>query len=144
MKSERDILRTELQWTLAVGAAAGAVSLAILWASLAHLINPPSNFETIDPAALHLSDEFTESNLGTRVEADGEVVTRIVATQFAFAPSCVLVPADRPVTMRLTSPDVIHGVLVTVDPASRAVFAAGPLIVPGNPLPRLPRAKAGR
>lgn len=38
----------------------------------------------------------------------------------------------------------IHGVLVTVDPASRAVFAAGPLIVPGNPLPRLPRAKAGR
>ncbi len=113
MKSERDILRTELQWTLAVGAAAGVVSLAILWASLAHLINPPSNFETIDPAALHLSDEFTESNLGTRVEADGEVVTRIVATQFAFAPSCVLVPADRPVTMRLTSPDVIHGVLVT-------------------------------
>jgi hypothetical protein len=38
----------------------------------------------------------------------------------------------------------IHGVLVTVDPASRAVFAAGPLIVPGNPLPRLPRAKAAR
>jgi len=38
----------------------------------------------------------------------------------------------------------IHGVLVTVDPASRAVFAAGPLIVPGNPLPRLPRPKASR
>ena len=38
----------------------------------------------------------------------------------------------------------IHGVLVTVDPASREVFAAGPLLVPGNPLPRLPRAKAGR
>lgn len=38
----------------------------------------------------------------------------------------------------------VHGVLVTVDPASRAVFAAGPLIVPGNPLPRLPRAKAAR
>ena len=38
----------------------------------------------------------------------------------------------------------IHGVLVTVDPASREVFAAGPLLVPGNPLPRLPRTKAGR
>ncbi len=32
-----------------------------------------------------------------------------------------------------------HGVLVTVDPSSAAVFLAGPLIVPGNPLPRLPR-----
>lgn len=34
-----------------------------------------------------------------------------------------------------------HGVMVVVDPASAPVFAAGPLIVPGNPLPQLPRAK---
>lgn len=33
-----------------------------------------------------------------------------------------------------------HGVLVTVDPDSAAVFAAGPLIVPGNALPVLPKA----
>ena len=33
-----------------------------------------------------------------------------------------------------------HGVLVSVDPESAAVFATGPLIVPGNPLPQLPRA----
>ncbi len=32
----------------------------------------------------------------------------------------------------------IHGVVVLVDPASEAVFAPGPLIVPGNPLPKLP------
>jgi hypothetical protein len=32
-----------------------------------------------------------------------------------------------------------HAVLVTVDPTSAAVFLPGPLIVPGNPLPRLPR-----
>lgn len=32
-----------------------------------------------------------------------------------------------------------HAVLVTVDPSSAAVFLPGPLIVPGNPLPRLPR-----
>lgn len=38
----------------------------------------------------------------------------------------------------------LHGVLVTVDPASRDVFLAGPLIVPGNPRPRLPRPPAGR
>ena len=35
-----------------------------------------------------------------------------------------------------------HGVLVTVDPTSNAVFLPGPLIVPGNPLPRLPRPPA--
>jgi len=35
-----------------------------------------------------------------------------------------------------------HAVIVVVDPASAAVFAAGPLIVPGNPPPRLLRAPA--
>ncbi len=34
----------------------------------------------------------------------------------------------------------LHGVIVTVDPASAQVFLAGPLLVPGNPLPILPRA----
>jgi len=33
----------------------------------------------------------------------------------------------------------LHGVLITVDPSSSAVFLPGPMIVPGNPLPRLPR-----
>lgn len=33
----------------------------------------------------------------------------------------------------------IHGVLVTVDPGSPQVFLAGPLLVPGNSLPVLPR-----
>ncbi len=37
-----------------------------------------------------------------------------------------------------------HAVLVTVDPASMAVFSAGPLIVPGNALPVLPRPKAAK
>lgn len=35
--------------------------------------------------------------------------------------------------------DNMHAVLVTVDVDSREVFLAGPLIVPGNRLPRLPR-----
>lgn len=32
----------------------------------------------------------------------------------------------------------IHAVIITVDPASPQVFLAGPLLVPGNALPRLP------
>lgn len=35
----------------------------------------------------------------------------------------------------------IHGVLVTVDPASPQVFLAGPLLVPGNTLPAVPRGR---
>lgn len=36
----------------------------------------------------------------------------------------------------------IHGVVVLVDPKSQAVFAPGPLLVPGNPLPKLPATKS--
>jgi hypothetical protein len=34
-----------------------------------------------------------------------------------------------------------HGVIVVVDPASPQVFLPAPMIVPGNPLPRLPRGR---
>src|SRR5277367_5931097 len=111
--SERDILATERRWSAIVAGAVAVIFAAILYAGLALHVNPPSNFETIDPKTLHLSDEFTESNLGTRVEAGGQVTTRIVAAQFAFVPQCVVVPANEPVTLRLSSPDVIHGILVT-------------------------------
>jgi len=40
-------------------------------------------------------------------------VARIVATQFAFVPRCIVLPAEERVTLRLASPDVIHGILVT-------------------------------
>ena len=74
---------------------------------------PPSNGSVIDPKTLHISGEFRESNLGTRVQPNGDVTVHVVAAQFQFTPSCILVPADRPVTLRFSSPDVIHGILVT-------------------------------
>ena len=111
--SEEAILRSELRWTVVVTGVVTVIMLAIVYAGLVHHINPPSNIETIDPKTLHLTGEFTEDNLGTRVESNGQVTSRIVATQFAFQPQCVVVPANRPVTLRLASPDVIHGILVT-------------------------------
>jgi cytochrome c oxidase subunit 2 len=112
-RTESEVVRTELQWALVTGAAVTIISAAILWAGLVHFINPPSNLEVIDPKSLHLSAEFTESNLGTSVDADGRVTTRIVTAQFAFMPPCVVVPRDEQVTLRFASPDVIHGILVT-------------------------------
>ncbi len=111
--TERKILKTELNWAMVVGAIVLLILGAIVYAGVAHHINPPSNREFADPKTLHLSGEFTESNLGTRVAPNGQITSRIITTQFAFVPQCVVLPADTPVTMRFTSPDVIHGILVT-------------------------------
>lgn len=111
--AERDIVKSELRWGLVVIAAVSVIMIAIIFAGVAMHINPPSNIERIDPQSLHLSAEFTESNLGTRVEANGHVTARVVATQFAFVPRCIELPADTPVTLRVSSPDVIHGLLVS-------------------------------
>ena len=111
--TEKKILKTELRWTLAVAGIVLVIMSATIFAAISMHINPPSNREFVDPKSLHLSGEFTESNLGTRVEADGQVTTRIITTQFAFVPQCVVVPADRQVTLRVASPDVIHGILVS-------------------------------
>ncbi len=108
-----DSLRAELRWAAIVGVAVAIIVVAVVFAGVVLGINPPSNIEHIDPKTLHLSDEFTEGNLGTRVDPNGQVTVRVVATQFSFVPSCMVVPANRPVTLRFASPDVIHGILVT-------------------------------
>ena len=111
--SEEAILKSELRWAAVVAVIVGIILIAILYAAIAMHVNPPSNREYVDPATLHLSAEFTESNLGTRVDPNGQIVARVIATQFEFVPNCIVLPANRDVTLRVTSPDVIHGLLVT-------------------------------
>ncbi|MBV8095082.1 MAG: hypothetical protein JO110_18000 [Acetobacteraceae bacterium] len=110
---EPSVLRAELRWALAMGGVVAGILVAILYAALALHRNPPSNIETIDPKTLHLSSEFTERNLGTKVESNGQITARVVTTQFAFVPQCLVVPEGTLVTLRLASPDVIHGILVS-------------------------------
>ena len=107
------VLRTELVWAFGVGVLVAATITIIVFTALTRNINPPSNVERVDPKTLHLSGEFAEQNLGTVVAADGTVTVRIIATQFMFAPHCIAVPQGRLVTLRLASPDVIHGILVS-------------------------------
>ena len=111
--SERAALVSELRWAAIVAVAVGLILAAVLFASISLGVNPPSNVEFMDPKTLHLSAEFAEGNLGTTVDESGQVTARIVTAQFAFIPQCIVVPAGRPVTLRLASPDVIHGILVT-------------------------------
>jgi cytochrome c oxidase subunit 2 len=111
--TEERILRTELRWAGLVAVIVTVIMGSILFAGISMHINPPSNREYVDPKTLHLTGEFTEANLGTSVERNGQVTSRIIATQFAFVPQCIVVPANRQVTLRFASPDVIHGILVT-------------------------------
>jgi cytochrome c oxidase subunit 2 len=111
--TEKDIARAEGRWLLVVIGCVSLIMVMVIVAGVVMHINPPSNIERTKPQDLHLSAEFTEANLGTRVEANGQITARIVTTQFAFVPRCVVLPADTPVTLRLSSPDVIHGILVS-------------------------------
>jgi cytochrome c oxidase subunit II len=110
---ERRILGTELLWAFGVGILIALTVSVIVFTALTIGVNPPSNVERIDPKTLHLSGEFAEHNLGTSVGPDGSVTVRVIATQFMFVPRCIAVPRGRLVTLRLSSPDVIHGILVT-------------------------------
>ncbi|QGZ39483.1 cytochrome c oxidase subunit 2 [Pseudoduganella flava] len=101
--------RAEARWAWIVGAIILFLTGMVAYMSIHWALMPPTRMETIDPATLHLSGEFVESNLGTAREADGSVTVRLLASQYAFTPQCLLVPKDTPVRIRATSSDVVHG-----------------------------------
>src|SRR5262245_46372406 len=70
-------------------------------------IHPPSHMETIDPQALERYPEVAHPAVTSR--PDGTVVVSVVASMSSFDPNPIEVPANRPVTFRITSADVIHG-----------------------------------
>jgi cytochrome c oxidase subunit II len=113
VQTEHEVVKSELKWAAVAVATVGVIFAAIIGAALAFQMNPPSNAEMIDPKTLHLSGEFTEGNLGTSIGPEGQVTSRVIATQFAFQPRCIVVPRDAPVTLRFATPDVLHGILVT-------------------------------
>ena len=73
-------------------------------------IHPPSNVETIDSTTLHLSEEFSEDNIGIKKEEDGTLRVTMVAARYGFFPHNLKVPVDTPIKFRIASADVLHGV----------------------------------
>jgi cytochrome c oxidase subunit 2 len=91
-----------------IGAAIVVLFLGCVFVpAVALAVNPPSHIETVDPTTLSTNQEFATGAVTTR--SDGSVVVSVVATMFAFGPDPIEVPANRPVTFRVTSGDVIHG-----------------------------------
>jgi cytochrome c oxidase subunit 2 len=99
----------EARWALLVGAIIVFLIGMIAAMSLHWAAMPPVRTETIDPGTLHIAGEFIETNLGSVAESDGTVTVRVLANQYSFTPSCLLVPKDTPVRIRGTAADVVHG-----------------------------------
>ena len=104
--------RIERRWaTLSIAIVGLLVGMAA-FIGIHQATMPQGHVETADPKILHLSGEFVESNLGSEVLADGSVTVRAIGQQYSFTPQCIVVPSETPVTLRATSADVVHGLLI--------------------------------
>lgn len=100
-----------------------AVFLGVtLFATISQGRTPPSRVETIDPRTVWTDERFAERVV--MMNADGSIEVTAIAFMFAFMPNEIRVPAGRPVTFRLTSPDVVHAFQVVGTNANT-------MIVPG-------------
>jgi cytochrome c oxidase subunit 2 len=104
--------RTERRWAILSVVIATVLTLVAAIAGIHQATMPQARVETADPARLHLAGEFVESNLGTELEPNGAVTVRAIGQQYSFTPACILLPAQTPITLRATSADVIHGILI--------------------------------
>lgn len=111
--SELVAARYETRWALAMGAFILLLLAMIVFTGVHFASMPPSRVETIDATTLDLRGEFVEGNLGTYVAPDGKVFVHLLAEQYAFRPSCLMLPEGVPVTFRATSADVVHGLDIT-------------------------------
>lgn len=107
------VAKVERRWAVVMVGLVGLLVAMVVFTGLHSATMPPSRVETIDPATLHLAGEFVEGNLGSAVQPDGSVVVRIIGQQYSFTPQCIVVPAHTPITFRVTSADVVHGMLIT-------------------------------
>jgi cytochrome c oxidase subunit 2 len=103
---------SERRWAYVVALVVVFLFAVIIFTGVHLAAQPPSNVETIDASRLHLAGEFMEANLGTAVQPDGSAIVRVLAQQYSFVPSCIVVPTDTRVVFRVTSPDVVHGFLI--------------------------------
>jgi len=105
--------RVERRWGIMSACLVGFLVGMAIFAGVHRATMPQAWVETANPRTVHIAGEFIESNLGSSVEPDGSVTVRAIGQQFSFTPQCLLVPADTPVTIRATSADVVHGLLIT-------------------------------
>ena len=124
LPSQLHIDPLERKWMLA---AFGMIALfigVILYSGFAGHVHPPGAMETLDSSRLHLSDEFAEDKLGVSTDKEGNVRVTLVAARYGFYPRVIRVPAGSPITFRIATQDVLHGIHIPMTNMST-------MIVPG-------------
>jgi cytochrome c oxidase subunit 2 len=114
----------ERKWIYVVLGSIAILLAAVFYSALVQHVHPPGAMETIDSATLHLGGEFAEDKLGVRTDADGNLRVTLVAARYGFYPREIRIPADTPITFRIASADVLHGIHVPMT-------NMGTMVVPG-------------
>jgi len=99
--------RYERYW---MWAASGMLVLflgAIVITAFAGSAHPPSHVETVNPDTIRVTGEFAAP--GVAAGPDGGLTVTMRAEFYVFRPEVIRVPAGKPITFRITSPDVLHG-----------------------------------
>ncbi|HJS42507.1 MAG TPA: cytochrome c oxidase subunit II [Gemmatimonadales bacterium] len=99
----------EKLWMWASGVLIAAFVATIVAGLAGSALQPPSHVETIDPTKVWNDPRFKQR--GVTATPDGATVV-MIAMMFAFQPAEIRVPAGKPVTFRLTSSDVTHGLSI--------------------------------
>jgi cytochrome c oxidase subunit 2 len=100
----------EKRWTVIIGSMLAVMLGSILYTAFAYHAYPPgTTVETVDSTRLHLTEEFREDNLGVTTRPDGSVLVTMVAHRYGFTPKHMEIPAGKPLTLRVATPDVLHG-----------------------------------
>ena len=122
-----EIEHLEKKWLYVAAAMVGFFVVVLGIGAIVLHVNPPSHWETIDSASLHLSEEFAEDKLGVQPAAlaDGTLQVRLVAARYGFFPREIVVPADKKIQFRMASLDVMHG-------AHIPMTNMGTMILPGH------------
>ncbi len=102
----------EKKWIFVALGLMGLFVTIILYTGFAKHVHPPGEMETIDSARLHLSAEFAEDRLGVATQPDGRIKVTLVAARYGFYPREIRIPAGQPITFRVASADVLHGIHV--------------------------------
>src|SRR5262249_15771482 len=109
-------------WMWAAGALLMLFLGVIVLMSAVEAVQPPGHLETVHPTTLSRHPEFGKP--AVTLASDGSVTVPVVASMFEFSPNPIRVPANRRVTFRLTSSDIIHGFEV-------ANTNANAMVIPG-------------